>query len=68
LSDAPTAILPALRFTSPPAYRPAAAPGHVLVSRTVKDLVVDSPHHFTSAGVHTLRGVPGDWLLFNVHH
>jgi class 3 adenylate cyclase len=38
----------------------------VLVSGTVKDLVVGSGIEFTDAGAHTLKGVPGEWRLFEV--
>ena len=41
-----------------------ASPGEVLVSRTVKDLVVGSGLEFNSRGTHTLKGVPGNWELF----
>jgi class 3 adenylate cyclase len=43
-----------------------ARPGEVLVSSTVKDLVAGSGLEFTDRGVHTLRGVPGEWRLFAV--
>ena len=43
-----------------------AMPGEVLVSSTVKDLVVGSGIVFEDRGVHTLSGVPGDWRLFAV--
>src|SRR5437879_5125927 len=38
----------------------------VLVSSTVKDLVVGSGISFTDRGVHELKGVPGEWRLFAV--
>jgi class 3 adenylate cyclase len=41
-----------------------AGPGQVLVSRTVTDLVAGSGLRFGSRGVHALRGVPGEWELF----
>ena len=41
-----------------------ARPGEVLVSNTVKDLVAGSGLTFAERGVHTLRGVPGEWSLF----
>ena len=41
-----------------------AGPGEVLVSRTVKDLVVGSGLAFTEAGTHELKGVPEPWQLF----
>lgn len=43
-----------------------AAPGEVLVSNTVKDLVAGSGIQFVPRGVHALRGVPGEWALFAV--
>jgi class 3 adenylate cyclase len=43
-----------------------AAPGEVLVSRTVTDLVAGSGIDFSDRGVHTLKGVPGEWQLFAV--
>jgi class 3 adenylate cyclase len=43
-----------------------AAPGEVWVSRTVKDLLVGSGIAFEDRGVHTLKGVPGEWPLFAV--
>jgi class 3 adenylate cyclase len=36
----------------------------VLVSSTVRDLVAGSGLRFADRGVHTLKGVPGDWHLF----
>ena len=43
-----------------------AAPGEVLVSSTVKDLVVGSGIDFRERGAHELRGIPGQWNLFQV--
>jgi class 3 adenylate cyclase/pimeloyl-ACP methyl ester carboxylesterase len=43
-----------------------AAPGEVLVSSTVKDLVAGSEISFKDRGVHELKGVPGEWHLFAV--
>jgi class 3 adenylate cyclase len=43
-----------------------AEPGEVLVSGTVKDLVVGSELRFADRGIRTLRGVPGSWPLFAV--
>ncbi|MEA2361769.1 MAG: hypothetical protein QOD71_914 [Thermoleophilaceae bacterium] len=43
-----------------------AAPSEVLVSSTVKDLVVGSGIDFEARGLHDLRGVPGEWQLFSV--
>ena len=44
----------------------AAAPGEVLVSGTVKDLVAGSGIDFEERGVHELKGVPGQWRLYTV--
>ena len=41
-----------------------AAPGEVLVSSTVKDLVAGSGIDFTDRGVHELKGIPGEWRLY----
>jgi class 3 adenylate cyclase len=38
--------------------------GEVLVSSTVKDLVVGSDLDFDDRGTHELRGVPGEWRLY----
>ncbi len=43
-----------------------AAPSEVLVSNTVKDLVVGSELRFDDRGEHELRGVPGAWRLWAV--
>ena len=43
-----------------------AKPGAVAVSRTVTDLVIGSPHRFTPTGSHILKGVPGEWDVFEV--
>ena len=44
----------------------AAQSGEILVSRTVKDLVVGSGFSFVSRGAHALKGVPEEWELFAV--
>jgi class 3 adenylate cyclase len=44
----------------------AARPGDVLVSGTVKDLVVGSGISFEDRGEHELKGVPGTWRLWAV--
>jgi class 3 adenylate cyclase len=41
-----------------------AEPGEVLVSGTVKDLVVGSGLAFTDRGSHALKGAPGEWRLY----
>jgi len=45
-----------------------AAPGEVLVSSTVKDLVAGSGIQFDDRGEHQLKGVPDAWRLFAVTH
>jgi class 3 adenylate cyclase len=44
----------------------AAAPGEVLVSRTVTDLVAGSGINFEDRGEQQLKGIPGSWNLFAV--
>jgi len=43
-----------------------AAGGEILVSRTVRDLVVGSGIEFEERGTHQLKGVPGEWQLFAI--
>ena len=38
----------------------------VVVSSTVKDLVVGSGIRFEDRGIHTLKGVPEEWHVFAV--
>jgi class 3 adenylate cyclase len=44
----------------------AAAPGEILVSRTLRDLIVGSEVRLEERGGHTLKGIEGDWELFAV--
>jgi class 3 adenylate cyclase len=44
----------------------AAAANEVLVSGTVRDLVIGSGIEFRERGTAELRGVPGEWRLFAV--
>ncbi len=46
----------------------AAQPGEVLVSGTVKDLVVGSGLEFADRGARVFEGVPGSWSLFAAGH
>lgn len=41
-----------------------AAPEEILVSGTVRDLVVGSDLEFSDRGLHQLKGVPGEWRLY----
>jgi pimeloyl-ACP methyl ester carboxylesterase len=41
-----------------------AGPGEVLVTNTVKDLVIGSELKFEDRGARSLKGVPGDWHLW----
>jgi class 3 adenylate cyclase len=43
-----------------------ARAGEILVSRTVRDLVVGSGIAFEERGIHALKGVPGEWGLLAV--
>jgi class 3 adenylate cyclase len=40
--------------------------GDILVSGTVRDLLVGSDIEFDDRGAHVLRGVPGEWRVFSV--
>lgn len=41
-----------------------AGPGEVWVSSTVKDLSIGSGIAFSDRGTHALKGIPGEWHLF----
>jgi class 3 adenylate cyclase len=41
-----------------------AEPGEIVVSSTVKELVVGSDLQFSDRGAHELKGVPGAWHLY----
>jgi class 3 adenylate cyclase len=43
-----------------------AGPGEILVSRTVKDLVVGSGLGFSDRGSHQLKGLPDEWQVYAV--
>jgi class 3 adenylate cyclase len=43
-----------------------AAPNDVLVSSTLRDLVIGSGLQFEERGTYDLKGVPGEWRLFAV--
>jgi class 3 adenylate cyclase len=43
-----------------------ARPNEVLVSGTVRDLVMGSDIELADRGIHSLKGVPGEWRLFAV--
>ena len=43
-----------------------AGPNDVLVSSTLRDLVIGSGLEFDERGTHELKGVPGEWHLFAV--
>jgi class 3 adenylate cyclase len=43
-----------------------AGPNDVLVSSTLRDLVIGSGLEFVERGAHELKGVPGEWHLFAV--
>jgi class 3 adenylate cyclase len=43
-----------------------AEPSQILVSRTVRDLVVGSDVGLVDAGTRTLKGLEGEWQLFAV--
>jgi class 3 adenylate cyclase len=43
-----------------------AGAGEVIVTRTVRDLTVGSGLGYRERGLHSLRGVPGEWELYGV--
>jgi class 3 adenylate cyclase len=43
-----------------------AGPGELLVSSTVRDLIVGSEQILVDRGEHQLKGIPGAWRLFAV--
>jgi class 3 adenylate cyclase/pimeloyl-ACP methyl ester carboxylesterase len=43
-----------------------ADPGEILVSSTVRELVVGSGLEFAERGAQTLKGAPGEWRLFAI--
>ena len=43
-----------------------AGPNEVLVSSTLRELVIGSGLEFEDRGAHELKGVPGEWHLFAV--
>jgi class 3 adenylate cyclase len=43
-----------------------AGPNDVLVSSTLRDLVIGSGIEFEERGAHLLKGVPGEWRVFAV--
>ena len=43
-----------------------AGPDEVLVSSTLRDLVIGSGLEFEERGSYELKGVPGEWHLFAV--
>jgi len=43
-----------------------AVANEVLVSSTLRDLVIGSGLEFDDRGAHQLKGVPGEWRLFAV--
>jgi class 3 adenylate cyclase len=44
----------------------SAAPGEILVSRTVRDLAGGSRVQFSDRGVSRLKGLEGEWALYAV--
>jgi class 3 adenylate cyclase len=42
-----------------------ARPGDVIATSTVRDLVAGSGIDFSDRGLHTLKGVPGEWRVFS---
>ena len=62
-NGAPTTS-PASGCTSVARAARSPGPGEVLVTSTVKDLVIGSELEFDDRGPYTFKGVPGDWHLW----
>ena len=43
-----------------------AGAGEVLVSRTLRDILIGSHYEFADRGMHDLKGVPDRWQLYAV--
>jgi len=43
-----------------------AGPGQVVISGTLRDVISGSDYGLVDLGVHTLKGVPGEWRLYSV--
>jgi class 3 adenylate cyclase len=43
-----------------------SGPGEVLVTSTVRDLVIGERFEFDDRGSHELKGVPGEWQVLAV--
>ncbi len=43
-----------------------AGPGEILVTGTVRDLVLGGSFEFEDRGRHALKGVPGEWPVLAV--
>jgi len=43
-----------------------AAPGEIIVSNTVRELASDSGITFADRGVHALKGITGEWRLYQI--
>ena len=43
-----------------------AGPGQIFVSQTVKDLTIGSGLLFEERGAHTLKGIPGQWQVYEL--
>ncbi|HYZ94027.1 MAG TPA: adenylate/guanylate cyclase domain-containing protein [Actinomycetota bacterium] len=43
-----------------------AEPSELLASDTVRQLLIGSDYQFEARGIHALKGVPGDWVLYAV--
>ena len=44
----------------------AAGEGDIVVSRTVRDLLLGSSHRFDDLGRHALKGIEGEWELYRL--
>jgi len=43
-----------------------AQSGEIVVSHTLRDMLMGTDHTFTNTGTHQLKGVDGDWTLYRL--
>ena len=44
----------------------AAADDDIHTTKTIRDMLIGSPHHFDETGTHTLKGFDGEWRLYRI--
>ena len=44
----------------------AATNGDIYTTKTIRDMLIGTPHTFEHAGAHELKGFEGDWILYRI--